>query len=275
MYTLWFILHYLYIYFKNISTKNNHYRQKSKATKQTTKPFIPYKTAKKPPWVKDEIIQMKAMMPELSTRAIAHSFNRKHESVSVGKSYVTYTLREYAYEIQILRKQYKNKPPHPIKFNHTWGIDITFVNEVAHLGVIEHHSRKILELIPLTQKSSIHILLALLQILKYYPKPKYIRSDNERCFTSRLMQTSLRFSGITPQTIDPHSPWQNGQIERFFGTFKTNLHLFPKIETKELYILSYSFKHWYNTIRPHMNLSYQTPDAVYWEQIEKLYNKKE
>ena len=187
---------------------------------------------------------------------------------------MTYTLSKHAYEIQILRKELKNKAPHKVKFNNTWGIDLTFVNEVPHLGIIEHHSRKVLELIPLEQKSSVNILLALLQILKYYPKPKYIRSDNESCFTSKLIRISLKFLNIKYQTIDLHSPWQNGRIERFFGTFKTTLKLLLKVETKELYYLSYSFIHWYNTIRPHMSLDYQTPDAVYWEQIEKLYQKQ-
>lgn len=274
MYPLLLTLQYLYTYLKNFFKPNEYYGQKSKTPKKTIKPFIPSSTLKKPSWVKDEIIYIKAMMPKLSTRQVAHSFNARHENVSVGKTYVTYTLSKHKYEIQILSKNLKNKAPYKVKFNNTWGIDLTFVKEVPHLGVIEHHSRKVLELVPLQQKTSVNILLALLQILKYYPKPKSIRSDNESCFTSKLMRVTLKFLGIKQQTIDLHSPWQNGRIERFFGTFKSTLRLLPTVETDELYYLSYSFKHWYNTIRPHMSLEYQTPDAVYWEQIEKLYPHK-
>jgi len=265
---------YLYLYFKHSFKPSNYYKQTIQENVETKSSFIPYPTAKKPSWVKDEIMHIKAMMPELSTRVVACIFNSKYEDVSVGKSYVTYTLSNHKYEIEVLRKKLKNKAPHKVKFNNTWGIDLTFLNEVPHLGVIEHHSRKVLELIPLQQKRSVDILFALLQILKHYPKPKSIRSDNEACFTSKLMSVSLKFLGITHQTIDPHSPWQNGRIERFFGTFKSTLKLLPKVETKELYYLSYSFKHWYNTIRPHMSLDYETPDAIYYQQIKKLYQKQ-
>ena len=34
---------------------------------------------------------------------------------------------------------------------------------------------------------------------------------------------ALRLMGIRHQRIDPHCPWQNGRIERFFGTLKPHL----------------------------------------------------
>jgi putative transposase len=47
-----------------------------------------------------------------------------------------------------------------------------------------------------------------------------IRTDNETCFNSALMKIILRILSIKHHTIKKHCSWQNGRIERFFGTFK-------------------------------------------------------
>jgi putative transposase len=141
------------------------------------------------------------------------------------------------------------------------------------LGVVEHHSRKLLALVPLRQKRSVNILLALLPLLKYYPKPKQIRTDNERCFTSKLVKFALWFVSIKHQTTPLNSPWVNGRIERLFGTLKSNLALLPKVEDKEFTYLTQSFQYWYNNVRLHQNLEYQTPEVIYYKQIDKLYKE--
>ena len=221
------------------------------------------------------VVRIKAISPAISHKVISHLFNSHHDEMSIGKTFVGYTLKAYAYEIAVLRKELKNKPAHKVKFNQTWGIDLTFVDQQPILGVIEHHSRRVLELIPLRQKSSVAILLALLQTLKHYPAPKQIRTDNESCFTSRLMRFGLWFMGIRHQRIDKNSPWQNGRIERFFGTFKTNLSLLPETQNQDLHYLSQSFMWWYNHIRPHMNLAYQAPADVYAQRIDEMRRSDE
>jgi transposase InsO family protein len=50
--------------------------------------------------------------------------------------------------------------------------------------------------------------------------PKCVRTDNEAVFTSRLFRLGLHLLGIRHQRTAPFAPWQNGRIERFFGTFK-------------------------------------------------------
>jgi putative transposase len=102
------------------------------------------------------------------------------------------------------------------------------VNEQPILGAIEHHSRKCLSLKSLKNKSSITILRGLLNILEHHPNSKFIRSDNEICFNSKLIKFCLWSLGIKKQTIDKHSSWQNGRIERFFGTLKSTIKNLPK-----------------------------------------------
>lgn len=153
-------------------------------------------------------------------------------------------------------------------------MDLTFINQKPILGVIEHNSRKLLTLRTLNQKSSIVILKVLLEILEHYSKPKFIRTDNEVIFKSKLFKFSLWFLGIKHQTTQIASPWQNGRIERLFGTFKNSISLL-KYDKNELEYLCYSFEFWYNNIRFHKNLNYKTPEFVYQQNIDELYRNKQ
>lgn len=272
---LLFSIRYLFYFFISLFQKQKVY--KSKLKKQNEK-FIPYKTFistnKKPLWVKNEIIKIKAINPSLSSRTIANIFNSKFNVQTVGKTYVSYTLKNHEYEILEFRKKFKNRLPFYIKFNTTWGVDLTFINQKPILGVIEHTSRKLLTLKTLNQKSSVVILKVLLEILEYHPKPKFIRTDNEIIFKSKLFKFSLWFLGIKHQTTQIASPWQNGRIERLFGTLKNSISLL-KYDKNELGYLCYSFQFWYNNIRFHKNLNYKTPEFVYQQNIDELYKNKQ
>lgn len=223
---------------------------------------------KKPQWVINEIIKMQAYMPTLSCRQISEAFNQRFNDISIGKSYVAYTIKAHYYHIQAQRKKLKNKPAYTIPFNKIWGMDLTFVNQQPVLGITEHHSRQCLQLIPLQQKTTVTILLALLSLLQHTPKPKMIRTDNEACFNSTLMKAVLRILGIKHQTIQKHCPWQNGRIERLFGTFKKAIN--PLNTSQENHwFLCQDFAYWYNHIRPHQNLNNQTPNTVFQQQLKR------
>ncbi|MEE9327441.1 MAG: integrase core domain-containing protein [Cocleimonas sp.] len=75
------------------------------------------------------------------------------------------------------------------------------------------------------------------------------------------------------QTIDKHCPWQNGRIERFFGTLKSTLANQANINKSDFPYLMYSFEFWYNNIRPHQNLENKTPESVYLARIKKWEKK--
>jgi transposase InsO family protein len=243
-----------------------------------------HRNRKKPGWVIKQVIQIKAFHSQAGCRAIANMFNSRFENhkitpETISKSFVANTIKNHLYDIKITRRNIKSKPAHTIPFNKVWGIpfnkvwgiDLTFINEKPILGVIEHNSRKCLSLVTLKDKTSITILRKLLDILEYHPKPQFIRSDNELCFNSKLIKFGLWFLGIEKQTIDKHSPWQNGRIERFFGTLKSTIQQLPKSFTNEteLPYLLHSFEWWYNEIRLHQNLNGKTPAAIHANQIKK------
>jgi hypothetical protein len=84
------------------------------------------------------------------------------------------------------------------------------LDQPAGAVVFEHH---------------VAILRALLDVIERFGAPKYVRTDNEAVFTSRLFRLGLRLLGIRHQRTAPFAPWQNGRIERFFGTFKQRLRI--------------------------------------------------
>jgi len=224
---------------------------------------------KKPQWVVDKVIYLKAMMPDNGCGSIANIFNRIHhdQNESVSKTYVYEKLKANSYQIKCKRREIKSRKPKASAINHTWGIDLTTANingkQRLILGIIDHGSRALLCLQELKSKHSLVILRELIQTIKHYGFPKKIRTDNESCFTSKLIKLSLRLLSIKRQTTDIACPWQNGRIERCFGTFKQKWRQISFVPYCHLQAQLNIYQVWYNVIRPHSNLESMTPAEVF------------
>jgi transposase InsO family protein len=245
-------------------------QRKSETDKKTF-----YRRQPKPAWVKQEVIRLKALMAEAGCRTIANTFNRRFaedRQMTVSKTYANDVIRKHKYEIQILRKKIKNRRPKPVPVNLVWGLDLTGKTDtqgnLKHiLGIVEHKSRQSLSLSALKDKASITILRFLLDAIELYGKPKFLRTDNESVFTSWLFRFSLWFIGIRHQLIEKSCPWQNGKIERFFGTLKEKLNQWQVNNQEQLIGALVQFRFWYNDVRPHQNLDGRTPAEV-WRGID-------
>jgi len=88
------------------------------------------------------------------------------------------------------------------------------------LGIVDHSSRRALMLQAVRSKSSWQLLSWLCLAIDRFGKPHAVRTDNERCFTSRGFTYGLKLMGIRHQRINLGCPWQNGRTERLFGTLK-------------------------------------------------------
>ena len=252
-------------------------RYRSKFGWRKTKPDkkIFYRRKPKPEWVRKEIIRLKALMHEVGCRKVADTFNRRFaesKQMTVSKTFVNETVRKHKYEIQVLRRKIKNRRPKPVPVNLIWGMDLTGKTDtdgnLNHiLGIVEHKSRRSISLTALKDKGSITILRTLLDVVELYGKPRFLRTDNESVFTSWLFKFSLWFIGIRHQPTEKSCPWQNGRIERFFGTLKEKLNQWQVNNKEQLSGALAQFRFWYNHVRPHQNLDGRTPAEV-WNGID-------
>lgn len=235
----------------------------------------------KPQWVRKEIIRLKAFMPDKGCRSIAVTFNRLYSekrNMTVGKTFVANVIKTHRYAILQLRKRIKHQTPRPLPKNLIWGMDLTQVSDQQNqnhlaLGIIDSGSRACLTLRNLKSKASVTLLRCLLDAIEHYGQPKYLRTDNEPVFTSRLFRFGLFLLGIKHQRTDTHCPWQNGKVERFFGTLKNKIRQYPPLDFEHCCLQLKEFRLWYNHVRPHQNIGGYTP-AEAWSKTKPKSNGK-
>ena len=210
-------------------------------------------------------------MPSAGCRQISATFNAlwgRRRGMTVGKTYVADRIREAKLEILLLRRKIKNRRPRPLPKNIIWGLDLTYVDQQPVLGIVDHGTRACIALRRIRTKASIAILREILDLIERFGVPSCLRTDNEPVLTSRVFRFGLRWLGIRHQRTERCAPWQNGRIERFFGTFKAVLRARSAAEEsvsdQDLRI----FRFWYNFCRPHQHLNGRTP-AEAWNEEPK------
>ncbi len=222
---------------------------------------------RKPAWVIGRLVRLKALMPDAGCRSLADVFNRPFAAtrgVSVSKSFVAYTLRGRRYEIEQARRDIRARRATAGPRNRVWGLDLTGKRDGggedhAILGLIDHGTRRLLTLRVAPDVSSWSLLGHVFLAIGRYGKPRAIRTDNGSNLTSRLFRAGLRWAGIRHERTEVGCPWQNGRIERLFGTLKSRLDRWAVADGRELGHALDIFSFWYNVIRPHQNLDGRTP----------------
>lgn len=82
-----------------------------------------------------------------------------------------------------------------------------------------------------------------------------------------MFRAVLAVAAIRHQFTTPGCPWQNGKIERFFGTLKQKLDRWQVFGGESLQASLAEFAFWYNHVRPHQHLGGLTP-AEAWSGID-------
>jgi putative transposase len=98
------------------------------------------------------------------------------------------------------------------------------------------------------------------KLVGYHGYPLKIRVDNGPEFTGKTFIDWAKSHGITLDNIQPGSPYQNGYIERFNRTYRTevlDLYLFNNLAQARR--ITEEWLTIYNTERPHEALSNMTP----------------
>ena len=86
-------------------------------------------TRPKPPWVTDEILRLKALMPTNGCRKITASFNHlyRRKRMSVGKTCVATVLKREGHRLAAIRHQIRRRRPRTMPKSLLWGLDLTYV----------------------------------------------------------------------------------------------------------------------------------------------------
>lgn len=107
-------------------------------------------------------------------------------------------------------------------------------------------------------------LIARYGTLGRVPTPFLLRSDNGLVFTSRSYTALVRSYGLRQEFITPHTPEQNGMVERVIRTLKDQCVHRQRFET--LQHASRAIGNWisfYNNQRPHQALGMKTPAEAF------------
>jgi putative transposase len=256
-------LHYLLLLYQQRFNKRFTRRLKRKpvAVKK-------YRFNAKPQWVIDAVIYLKVFMPNVRVRSIANTFNRMHSNrATVSKSFVAKVLRNNQYAIEVQRRDMRNRSPAAIPANATWGLDLCGKQDdagVVHpiLGILDHGSRVAITLNPIANMSFYTLAAHVLIAIDRFGKPQVLRTDNASILVSKRFRWFLRLLNIRHQRSNVGCPWQNGFIERLFGSLKQKLDQVCIEDFTQLNFALDEFRNWCNDIRPHQNLNGRTPAEV-------------
>jgi putative transposase len=220
-----------------------------------------------PLWAEREILRLAVFVR--SCRRVADAFNAIHgHRRTIGKSTVAKICRAHATEIATRRRRMRRTPPAAVPVRTRWSLDLSFAGdpELAQpnciLGILDQGSRALLRLRALPRKCTWTLLGHLCLTIAEHGLPESIRADNESMFTSRLWKAALRLAGIRRERIRVRHPWQNGRVERCFGTLKAALR---DVATHGVILKGGlqgtldEFASFYNHVRVHQGLAGLTP----------------
>jgi putative transposase len=268
----------------------------------------------KPDWVRSAIFDLAMALPGAGYRTIAHCFNLQQQALhqtqsghvlavggyadslpaTVSKTFFAQLLTRQRSALAQARLRARSHAARREPVLTTWGMGLTGLpltdgSSVPVFGIIDHGSRALPELQPVATYNSLILLGKLLMTMGMHGKPRAVRNDNEAVFKTVLFKVVLRLIGVRQQFTDVGSPWQNGRIERFWRTLKTELQTkavwsrrngiavqtrmkFASINAMQALLEVFTFS--YNAYWPHQCLGGATPAMVWNGQVEAARRKR-
>ncbi len=143
----------------------------------------------------------------------------------------------------------------PLKPNIVWVSDFTYIRYQGRFiylaSVQDMVSREVLGVAISRFHTSNLVIEALTEALKK-GRPEYVHSDQGSEYRAERYLQELRMNKIGSSYSDKGSPWQNGQMESFFGRFKDESGDLNRFETlPELIAYIYQQIYYYNNLRIH------------------------
>ena len=161
------------------------------------------------------------------------------------------------------------RPEYP---NHVWSYD--FVEDRTHdgrkyrmLNVIDEFTRECIAIRVNCRLKAVDVIDVLSDLFILRGVPVHVRSDNGPKFIARALRDWIAAVGAKTAYITPDSPWENGYCESFNSKPRDELlnnEIFYTL--KEAKIMTERWRHYCNTVRPHLSLGYQSPapEVLQW-----------
>lgn len=156
----------------------------------------------------------------------------------------------------------RKRPERP---NQVWSYDV--VADRTHDGrpfriltMLDEYTRECLASVVARHIRSQDVLLVLADLFLSRGIPSHIRSDNGPAFIARTLRHWLTALQVAPLSIEPGSPWENGDCESCNGKMRDQLLNGERFYTlKEAQIIIERGRIHDNTVRPHSSLGGQPP----------------
>ncbi len=177
-------------------------------------------------------------------------------------------------KLNLRRRKGKRRLPDRVKqpliqqvaVNQVWALDfmsdaLACGSKVRTLNVIDEGSREGLAIEAASSIGSLRAIRVLERaIAQRGAKPVALRSDNGTEFTSLAFTQWCKGAGIAQHFTQKGKPMQNGFMERFNGSFRTEvLDMYLFSERWQVQRHADQWLYHYNTQRPHEGLNNQTP----------------
>jgi len=152
--------------------------------------------------------------------------------------------------------------------NQVWSTDITYVRLArgfAYLvAVIDWYSRKVLSWRISNSMDASFCVNCLEDALRNHGKPKVFNSDQGSQFTSTVFTDVLKREGVAISMDGRGRALDNIFVERLWRNVKyEDVYLKGYANMAELMVGLAQYFAFYNAVRPHQALGYETPDRVY------------
>jgi len=182
-------------------------------------------------------------------------------------------LRVYRSQGWVRRQKKRRKLPkelrkplyQPSGVNVVWSMD--FMSDSLSdgrtfrvLNVIDDYNRECLLGLGSISFPARRVIAHLEELIEYYGKPKYIRTDNGPEFISKDYKEWCKDHQITRVYSEPGKPMQNGYVERFNRTFREDIldaYLFSSVN--QFQVIADMTIEDYNDNHPHESLGGKSP----------------
>jgi putative transposase len=207
----------------------------------------------------------KRIAKELKQRGIATISH-----TSVGRIFQRYHLPTRTYHAKsksdgLKRGRYEKRSP-----NKQWHLDFTETKladgtRVVILVIVDDYSRFCIECKVVSGMTADAAIKAVQEACQNLDIPYEIVTDNGRAFTTIFEDTLTSFgkhleqAGINHHLTSPYYPEANGKVEAFIKTLKRECLNKPFDTIEQLETAMEEFILYYNHIRLHSSLEYQTP----------------